>query len=489
MKHPTTPHLAILGLLLVSLAVARCGTGTSEPAEIGAPVAVISYEPSDVELLAGDTVTLDGSSSHLGENAPEHDLTFSWQLAVVPVESALGDADILLADEQGTGATFTPDIEGIYEIHLKVSDGSRDSITDAAVLQVGGTNHCPDAHAGPDRAAVVGQAVELDGSASSDPDLVAGDDDDDDSAAGDDDSSAEPEFEDPELVWRWHFSLVPSNSTVDDSDFYGQGSPAATFIPDVIGTYIVQLVVDDGVCQSTPDYVTIQVSGGDGRPVADAGGSQLLTPCAPSRITLDGTGSFDPEGAALDFRWTFTGVPPSSDVSDALIEDRFSATPSFVWDVPGVYTVELIVSDGNSDSEPDHVALRAVPSMPNAAPQADADDDVVVEAAAYCVADAYTAGTCDPCGSRSVVVSAAGSSDPDGDPLYYQWSILSESFAVGQPTLLGDDSEAVEVILPEVPVDYGSTVEGTVELGLTVYDCRSADSKTVSITLTCDGDP
>ena len=169
---------------------------------------------------------------------------------------------------------------------------------------------------------------------------------------------------------RTHFSLLPGDSTLTDADIFGQGTDAPQVIPDVPGTYIVQLLVNDGSCTSLPDYVTIQATNGNAPPVADAGQSVILTPCAPSQVTLDGTASYDPEGQALDYEWTFTSVPNGSVVDDSNLQGRYSATPRFNWDLPGVYTLQLNVSDGEVVSPPDYVAVSSVPALPNEEPTA-----------------------------------------------------------------------------------------------------------------------
>lgn len=54
----------------------------------------------------------------------------------------------------------------------------------------------------------------------------------------------------------------------------------------------------------------------------------------------------DPEGAPLSYRW-FVG--PESPEADA--------TLTYTFEEPGEYTAEVIVSDGELDSEPDSVTI------------------------------------------------------------------------------------------------------------------------------------
>ena len=116
----------------------------------------------------------------------------------------------------------------------------------------------------------------MDGSASSDADAAAGDDDDSATPASD-------------LDYNWHLSLIPADSALDDGDIFYQGTANPILIPDVSGTYIMQLRVDDGSCTSAPDYLTLLADSGNLPPVANAGESIVLTPCAPTEVVLDGT--------------------------------------------------------------------------------------------------------------------------------------------------------------------------------------------------------
>jgi hypothetical protein len=98
-------------------------------------------------------------------------------------------------------------------------------------VTVSSLNTPPTADAGPDQGTYVGNAVMLDGSASSDPDF------------------------DP-ITYAWAFSSQPVGSTATLS---GVDSAYPTFIPDLPGTYTAQLIVNDGYAASTPDEVNIAV--------------------------------------------------------------------------------------------------------------------------------------------------------------------------------------------------------------------------------------
>jgi hypothetical protein len=98
-------------------------------------------------------------------------------------------------------------------------------------VKVSFNNIAPVADAGLSRSAVVGQAVTLDGSKSSD-------------ANGD------------RLTYRWSLISAPSGS---QAAIANPMAPVASFMPDLPGTYIAQLIVNDGLVDSLPATVEIQV--------------------------------------------------------------------------------------------------------------------------------------------------------------------------------------------------------------------------------------
>ncbi len=446
----------------------QCDGSGYTPILVERPTAVIAPLGDDDSIDAGTTITIDGSGSHLGAGAEGLALSYQWSLASSPVESSLADDDLIPVDDDPGIVQFTPDQSGIFAVTLQVHDSNDGSDLAHVVIDVGGGNLCPVADAGPDLNAEVGLPITLDGSASSDADAAAGDDDD----------SATPASA---LDYNWHLSLIPADSALDDGDIFYQGTANPILIPDVSGTYIMQLRVDDGSCTSAPDYLTLLADSGNLPPVANAGESIVLTPCAPTEVVLDGSASYDPEGQPLNFHWELTSVPKSSAVTNAVLEGRYTANPRFNWDVPGIYTLRVTADDGQNTSAPDYVAVQAVPNQPNEAPFADAGGNVTIDANAACSTGG--AATCAPCSQRTTTLDANSSSDPDGDPLRFHWDLVS-----GNATLQGINSDIVEVTLPELVVNPGGFSSSSFEIGLTAHDCRGADNATIHITFNCHGD-
>jgi hypothetical protein len=125
--------------------------------------------------------------------------------------------------------TFTADVAGDYVVQLIVSDGMANSTPDTVTIRANGGNVAPIADAGMDQDVLLGDMVELDGSASMDADGDA-------------------------LSYRWSLISIPGASTATLSDATAINP---YFMADVIGDYVVQLIVNDGDADSAPDTVTI----------------------------------------------------------------------------------------------------------------------------------------------------------------------------------------------------------------------------------------
>jgi hypothetical protein len=96
-------------------------------------------------------------------------------------------------------------------------------------------------------------------------------------------------------------------------------------------------------------------------PTANAGPD--LIGLVGQSVSLDGTGSSDPEGGPLTYTWAFVSVPEGSALTNANLTGANTATPSFVPDVRGSYILSLVVNDGNLDSQTDQVAVYVAPPI------------------------------------------------------------------------------------------------------------------------------
>ena len=288
-------------------------------------------------------------------------LSYAWTLTSTPLESK---ATLQKADQ--VNPQFTVDKPGEYHVQLLVSDGQAESEADIVIVST--ENSPPVARAGPDQTVRVNDPVNLDGSGSSDADG------------------------DP-LSYAWALLSKPAGSSAALVD---PTTVNPHFVVDKSGTYVAQLIVRDGKADSAPATVTISTE--NSKPVANAGPDQTVI--TGSTVVLDGSGSHDADDDPLTYQWTLTTVPTGS---HATLVHADTVNPTFTADRPGTYVAQLIVRDGKADSAPDTVTI----STENSKPVANAGPD-------------QTAFVNEP-----VSLTGAGSTDPDGDPLTFQWSLLS----------------------------------------------------------------
>lgn len=93
------------------------------------------------------------------------------------------------------------------------------------------------------------------------------------------------------------------------------------------------------------------------QPHANAGVAQSTT--TGSVVFLSGSASSDPDGDRLTYNWSFSAKPVGS---LSTLTGANTATPSFVTDVSGTYTLRLVVNDGKENSSDAFVAITASPS-------------------------------------------------------------------------------------------------------------------------------
>src|SRR5205085_936174 len=109
------------------------------------------------------------------------------------------------------------------------------------------------------------------------------------------------------------------------------------FTIDVAGTYVAQLIVNDGLA-SSPATVTVTTSAA--KPTANAGPNQSVNTGAV--VQLNGAGSTDPNGLTLTYRWTMTALPSGS---AAALSNGSAVNPVFTADRAGTYVAQLVVSN------------------------------------------------------------------------------------------------------------------------------------------------
>jgi K319L-like, PKD domain len=323
LSNPTTVNPTFVvdrfGTYVAQLIV-NDGTVDSSPATVtistlnSAPVANAG---PDQTAFVTNTVTLDGSASTDVDGNP---VTYSWSLTTKPTGSSA-----TLSNPITVNPTFVVDRFGTYVAQLIVNDGTVNSLP--ATVTISTLNSAPVANAGPDQIVHPDHTVTLDGSASSDVDGNS-------------------------LAYSWSILTVPADSSVSSKSLSDPTAEKPTFVADLVGTYIAQLIVNDGTVNSLPDTVTIIAND---PPVANAGSDQSVLVGTP--FTLDGSGSYDPDGDSLTYSWTFISRPTGS---TATLSGVDTLSPLFTPDQLGDYVIQLIVNDGKENSTAATVTITAI---------------------------------------------------------------------------------------------------------------------------------
>lgn len=288
-------------------------------------------------------------------------------------------------------------------------------------------NNAPVAKAGADQSVNVDTAVSLDGSDSSDMD-------------GD------------TLSYSWSLTSMPSGS---NSTLVNANSVKSAFTPDIAGTYIATITVSDG-SETATDQVKITVvaantSENNTAPIANAGTAQSIN--VGDSVSLDASGSNDPDGDSLTYNWAFTSRPTGS---SATLSSTSAVKPTFTADVAGSYVLKLTVNDGQKNATDSVMVTANAATAVNTAPVANAGVDKNVDT-----------GTL-------VTLDASGSSDVDGDTLSYTWATVS----------LPSGSSAVLSSVSVVKPTFTADIAGSYTFQVSVSDGNEVAVDQVNITVT-----
>lgn len=186
-------------------------------------------------------------------------------------------------------------------------------------------------------------------------------------------------------------------------------------------------------------------------PVANAGPDQSAQ--VGGTVTLDGSGSTDPDGDDLTYDWSLPETPAGS---VATLADPATVHPRLTLDQPGNYTAQLVVNDGQVDSAPDTVTISTTNTPPIA--HAGLDQSAPVGA--------------------TVTLDGSASSDVDGDPLIFEWTLVTQP-ANSTATLLNSTT-----VNPSLTLDR--TGEYVVQL---IANDGTVDSDPDSVTISTENSP
>ncbi len=215
-----------------------------------------------------------------------------------------------------------------------------------------------------------------------------------------------------------------------------------TLTPQIGGLYKFAVVCSDGANISPADEILLTVNAINHAPTAEAGADVDVQ--SGTLVTLDGSGSTDPDNDRLSYSWTQVSGPQVQ-LSNTGIDK-----PTFTASTTDTYVFELTVADAKVSSTPDTVTVRVL--RQNTAPVADAGNDQVTGA------------------GSTVTLDAGASYDPDADAITYAW--------------LQTGGASVEMSgVNMARVTFTPTVSGVLEFKVTVSDGQAQAEDTVKVTV------
>jgi K319L-like, PKD domain len=214
-----------MGDYVIQLVVTDSRGGPSQPDTVTISTSntpPIASAGDDIALSEiGEIVQLNGSQSYDDEG---DEFSYLWTILAKPEGSVAELDDATVVDPM-----FVVDVYGEYVIELIVTD-EFGAVSEPDTVLAGFFNVKPVADAGGNQSVAVGETVTLDGSGSYDQNL-------------------------DELSYHWSIVSKPAGSqaTLDDPE-----AITPRFVADVVGTYVVSLVVNDGIEDSEPANVSIE---------------------------------------------------------------------------------------------------------------------------------------------------------------------------------------------------------------------------------------
>ncbi|WP_102798712.1 PKD domain-containing protein [Bowmanella denitrificans] len=276
---------------------------------------------ADKSVTEGATVTLTGA----GSDSDGSIVGYAWTQLSGPAVT-INNANT--ADGSFTAPLVTADTDFVFRLTVTDDDGA--TATDdirVTVQDIPPPNQAPVAQAGTDTTIALGQAVTLDGTASSDPDNDS-------------------------LTYAWTIESAPAGSAATITN---ANAATASITPDVLGSYAIGLVVNDGTIDSPMDVLTITVQSANVAPIANAGPDQTIQ--IGASVTLTGSGT-DADNDTLTYIWSIQSAPQGS---LAQITGATQQSAQFTPDAVGVYVLGLVAHDGTESSTIDTMQLTVNP--------------------------------------------------------------------------------------------------------------------------------
>ena len=417
----------------VNLTFEVSATDSVERSDTSTTVVTVLYNDPPLALASatdqvdeGDQFQLDASAS---SDAQDSTLTYSW--AQIDSSGNVVAADIAQADS--AIATFTaPNVDQDTNLSFQVtvtdSLGKSDSTT-VAVTVLDGANTAPLASATANPSTVFeNQTIELDASASSDPD---------------DGDSIES--------YSWLF-LDSNNSSISaDAIVIDQpNSATSSFVaPNVEQdtTLTLQLSVSDTIGAQSDDTVIVTVRANTAAPTAVAAATPELYEGEIG--VLEGDASTDPDSNIASYLWSQS----EDDTTIAAIDAVTAANTTFIAPIVASdtsITFALTVTDLSGASSSASAAVSILYNNPPAAiARSNPADPIYV--------------------NQLVELDATASSDPDGHALTYSWLQLNSS-SEDTVSITNASSASAQFTAPAAATNLSFQLTITDELGKSSND-------------------
>lgn len=380
---PTAPGSYVFALTVTD---GRGGRGTSAVTLTAVQSPVGNLAPSanagaDRTVVLGPSVRLNGS----GVDPESGPITYAWRR-----DGGTGPA-VPLADPAAPTPSFTPVVAGSYTFELTVTDGQGSSAVSRVTVTVAApaaANAAPVVVAGPTRAVSLRAVVTLAAQVSDpDGDMVA-------------------------------YAWVRSGGTGPTVVLAGADSASPSFTPEAPGSYVFQLTASDGRGGVTTGAVAVNA---DSPPTAAIRTQSVRG--GPQVIELDGSGSRGPTGQPLDvvtYTWSLTSAPTgAAGFGSSAAVARYDARRA------GTYAFALTVESAGGGTATTGVSVTIENGVPSA--DAGADRSLILPR------DGLPAGLQ---ASATIELDGRDSSDPNGDPLTYRWTVAaSPDRTVASPDL------------------------------------------------------
>jgi PKD repeat protein len=256
----------------------------------------------DLILDQGDTINLDGTESL--DNVRIRSYQWSFNYDGIPVTL------------DGATPQFYFGVVGVYDITLTVTDLMENSATDTMTVTVRDVTD-PLVVSGADITVDQGVDVHLDGSESSDNVGIVG--------------------------WTWSFTNEGTPVSLD--------GVTTSYVFEVAGVYIILLEVVDGAGNTASDTLVVTVSDIT-PPIPIAGEDQTVD--MSDTVSLDGSTSTD-DVKIISYMWSFE--------EDGTPIELEGVTQLHVFNIPGVYDVNLTVTDLAGNAAVDTMVLTVLDTI------------------------------------------------------------------------------------------------------------------------------